>query len=493
MDPSIEARHLAPQYRRVLEDLLDINDNWRDFACNLPQPDGEDGLLITSDIMKILEEQKFSRNNGSPSRHLLDFWLTLGRKRPTINDLLDHLVACRQLRAADYICQEILKRPPISDSINEDDDNEYLDQTLTNAVRIHFSFSFSSTLYSRNFNIFSLPFSLLQQNFKLNQLAPTAPDISSLSLDDNWLTDEVATILRKVSNVKQYDFERLGIQTGRFGDLGVDQGGQKLGEGAFGSVYLAKDPDDGKLIAVKVLRNEFGKHFVGELDVITRLQHPNLLSLHGITFGKNTLCLVYQYMPNGSLSDRLACLGGTAPIEWKLRLQIALGTAQGIKHLHDNSYIHRDIKCANILLDEQMIPKVGDFGLVRLNDTEQTTLISVPAGTSPYMPHDAFLGQISTKIDVFSFGIVLLELITGQPPYDEDREEGDILSWARDVVDFGQIDQSNVAAILDRKAGIWDLNVAVRVMNIIVKATEEEVKDRIMITEVVNLLRDIKF
>ncbi|XP_074598762.1 interleukin-1 receptor-associated kinase 4-like [Brevipalpus obovatus] len=464
MDPSLEARNLAPQYRRVLEDLLDINDNWRDFACNLPQPDGEDGLLITSDIMKILEEQKFSRNHGSPSRHLLDFWLTLGRKRPTIDDLVNHLVSSRQLRAADYICQEILKRPPISDSINDDDSDEYLEQTLTN-----------------------------DQNFKLNQLAPTAPDISSLSLDDNWLTDEVATILRKVSNVKQYDFERLGIQTGRFDDLGVDQGGQKLGEGAFGSVFLAKDPDDGKPIAVKVLRNEFGKHFVGELDVITRLRHPNLLSLHGITFGKNTLCLVYQYMPNGSLSDRLACQSGTAPIEWKLRLQIALGTAQGIKHLHDNSYIHRDIKCANILLDEHMIPKVGDFGLVRLNDTEQTTLISVPAGTSPYMPHDAFLGQISSKIDVFSFGIVLLELLTGQPPYDEDREEGDILSWARDVIDFSQIDQSNVAAILDRRAGIWDLNAAVRVMNVIVKATEEEVKERIMIKEVVNLLRDIKF
>ncbi|CAG2066561.1 unnamed protein product, partial [Timema podura] len=122
-------------------------------------------------------------------------------------------------------------------------------------------------------------------------------------------------------------------------------------------------------------------------------------------------------------------------LPWQLRLQIALGTSRGILHLHtayEKPLIHRDIKSANILLDQDLQPKLGDFGLVRLGSSGQQSqsvaMTTTVFGTSAYMAPEAFRGDVSVKLDTFSFGVVLLELLTGLPPYDEGREGCDLVS-----------------------------------------------------------------
>lgn len=307
------------------------------------------------------------------------------------------------------------------------------------------------------------------------------------------MTYKILSILEKAPKVKRYDLTFLQTITRGFQDLFIDKGGFKIGEGGFGSVFQVRD-SDGTLLAVKVLKADYTEQFVDELQVVTRLSHPNLLSLKGIAFGGSTLCLVYEYMANGSLADQLIGNSGKGPISWQKRVQIALKAAQGIEHLHKHTYTHRDLKSANILLDANFSPKVGDFGLARLIDSGQTTMLTtIPAGTSPYMPYEAFFGQISPKVDIFSFGIILLELLTGRlatdPFVDSQGDESTILSWIEEVVD--KVTEETVLSVLDKRVGDWDLKAATKLMEIARKATDEK-QNRPTIGEIVSALEKIQ-
>ncbi|EOY26324.1 Serine-threonine protein kinase, plant-type, putative [Theobroma cacao] len=211
-----------------------------------------------------------------------------------------------------------------------------------------------------------------------------------------------------------YTYKELNFATTNFSEE------NKLGEGGFGEVYkgILKN---GRVVAVKKLaisKSERVKtEFDTEVKLISNVHHRNLVRLIGCCSKGPELLLVYQYMANGSLDKHL--FGeGHGSLNWKQRFDIILGTAKGLAYLHEEFHaciIHRDIKPGNILLDRDFQPKIADFGLVRLLPEDQTHLSTKFAGTFGYTaPEYAIHGQLSEKVDTYSFGVVVLEIISGQ-------------------------------------------------------------------------------
>ena len=265
--------------------------------------------------------------------------------------------------------------------------------------------------------------------------------------------------------VPHVSYELLNQVTDNFSDAPYQAGGSRLGAGAYGVVYKAALPmhllikkqnandqeiildtnylenttqEDTKEIAIKKLNFSGGRvdeQFKVEVEMLSSCNHPNLLSLEGYSCDGPHWCLMYAYMVYGNLQDRLSCTADTQPLTPQQRLVIGHGTAKGLAYLHtfrETPMIHRDVKSANILLDEHFLPKLGDFGLLRIGSrgahTETLVKTTTVFGTSAYMAPEAFRGDVSTKLDTFSYGVVLLELLTGLPPYDEHRDGRDLLS-----------------------------------------------------------------
>ncbi|EEF36201.1 serine-threonine protein kinase, plant-type, putative [Ricinus communis] len=194
----------------------------------------------------------------------------------------------------------------------------------------------------------------------------------------------------------------------------------KLGEGGFGDVYKGT-LKNGKIVAVKKLALSQSRRaqadFVSEVTLISNVHHRNLVRLLGCCSKGPELLLVYEYMANSSL-DRLLFGNRQGSLTWKQRFDVIIGTAQGLAYLHEQYHvciIHRDIKPSNILLDDDFQPKIADFGLVRLLPDNQTHLSTKFAGTLGYTaPEYAIHGQLSEKVDTYSYGIVVLETISGK-------------------------------------------------------------------------------
>lgn len=207
----------------------------------------------------------------------------------------------------------------------------------------------------------------------------------------------------------------------------------ELGRGGFGAVYKG-ELHDGTQIAVKrmesgAIRSKALDEFQAEIGVLSKVKHRHLVSLLGYSVEEGERLLVYEYMPQGALSSHLFRWKklNLQPLSWKTRLIIALDVARGLEYLHSlahQSFIHRDLKSSNILLDDDFRAKVSDFGLVKLAPNKERSLITRLAGTFGYLaPEYAVTGKITTKVDVFSFGVVLMELLTGLMALDEDRAE----------------------------------------------------------------------
>ncbi|KAK4361817.1 hypothetical protein RND71_017058 [Anisodus tanguticus] len=217
-----------------------------------------------------------------------------------------------------------------------------------------------------------------------------------------------------------------------------------LGEGGFGLVYSG-NLDDGRKVAVKVLKRDDrqgSREFLAEVEMLSRLHHRNLVKLIGICTEENCRCLVYELVPNGSVESHLHGIDKEAsPLDWYARMKIALGAARGLAYLHEDSsprVIHRDFKSSNILLEHDFTPKVSDFGLARTALDEGNKHISTHVmGTFGYLaPEYAMTGHLLVKSDVYSYGVVLLELLSGRKPVDLSQPPGqeNLVSWARPLL-----------------------------------------------------------
>ncbi|XP_011047220.1 PREDICTED: chitin elicitor receptor kinase 1-like [Populus euphratica] len=188
----------------------------------------------------------------------------------------------------------------------------------------------------------------------------------------------------------------------------------KIGEGGFGTVYYAELR--GEKAAIKKMDVQDSKEFFAELKVLTHVHHLNLVRLIGYCV-EGSLFVVYEYIENGNLSQHLRG-SGKDPLTWSTRVQIALDSARGLEYIHEHTvpvYIHRDIKSANILIDKNFRGKVADFGLTKLTKVGSPSLLTRLVGTFGYMsPEYAQYGDVSPKLDVFAFGVVLYELISAK-------------------------------------------------------------------------------
>ncbi|KAL7103050.1 hypothetical protein ACP275_08G156600 [Erythranthe tilingii] len=188
----------------------------------------------------------------------------------------------------------------------------------------------------------------------------------------------------------------------------------KIGQGGFGAVFYGELR--GEKAAVKKMDMQASKEFLAELKVLTHVHHVNLVRLIGYCV-EGSLFLVYEYVDNGNLSQHLR--GKVMePLPWSTRVQIALDSARGLEYIHEHTvpvYIHRDIKSANILIDKNFRAKVADFGLTKLTEVGSGSLQTRLVGTFGYMPPEyAQYGEVSLKVDVYAFGVVLFELISAK-------------------------------------------------------------------------------
>ncbi|XP_075667641.1 cysteine-rich receptor-like protein kinase 25 isoform X1 [Castanea sativa] len=239
----------------------------------------------------------------------------------------------------------------------------------------------------------------------------------------------------EITNVEslQFDLDIIEAATNKFSE------DNKIGEGGFGAVYMGTLPN-GQHIAVKRLSVRSGQgavEFKNEVVLVAKLQHRNLVRLLGFCLGGEEKILVYEYVPNKSLDYFLFEPSKQGELDWSKRYKIIEGIARGILYLHEDSrlrIIHRDVKASNVLLDDDMNPKISDFGMARIFVVDQTQAnTNRIVGTFGYMsPEYAMHGRYSVKSDVFSFGVLVLEIISGKKNthfYQSELAE-DLLSYA---------------------------------------------------------------
>uniref|UniRef100_A0A0V0IWZ8 Putative receptor-like serine/threonine-protein kinase ALE2-like n=1 Tax=Solanum chacoense TaxID=4108 RepID=A0A0V0IWZ8_SOLCH len=274
-----------------------------------------------------------------------------------------------------------------------------------------------------------------------------------------------------------------------------------LGEGGFGLVYSGT-LDDGRKVAVKVLKRDDrqgGREFLAEVEMLSRLHHRNLVKLVGYYSSRessqNLLC--YELVSNGSLEAWLhGHLGLNCPLDWDTRMKIALDAARGLAYLHEDSQpcvIHRDFKASNILLENNFHAKVADFGLAKQAPEGQANYLSTRVmGTFGYVaPEYAMTGHLLVKSDVYSYGVVLLELLTGKRPVDMAQPSGqeNLVTWARPILR----DKDRLEELADpRLEGKYPKEDFVRVCTIAAACVAPEASQRPTMGEVVQSLKMVQ-
>lgn len=235
--------------------------------------------------------------------------------------------------------------------------------------------------------------------------------------DTSSQTSEIDEEVSDIGNIRLYTYKELKVATDNFSPT------NKIGEGGFGSVYMGK-LKDGRIGAIKVLSagsQQGVDEFLTEIKTISDIEHENLVKLYGCCVeGKNRI-LVYNFMENNSLSRTLLGSGHRSQgilFDWKTRSRICIGVARGIAFLHNEvtpPIVHRDIKASNILLDRGLNPKISDFGLAKLFPDNVTHVSTRVAGTIGYLaPEYAIRGRLTRKADIYSFGVLLVEIVSGR-------------------------------------------------------------------------------
>uniref|UniRef100_A0A804JLB7 Protein kinase domain-containing protein n=1 Tax=Musa acuminata subsp. malaccensis TaxID=214687 RepID=A0A804JLB7_MUSAM len=224
---------------------------------------------------------------------------------------------------------------------------------------------------------------------------------------------------------------------------------------------------------------------------LSRVHHRNLVSMIGYCIDGEHLALVYEYMSQGTLKEHLRESRGDRPLSWEQRLRIALEASQGLEYLHTGckpSLIHRDVKTANILLNERLEAKISDFGLSKAFENEDHSHVSTKVvGTPGYLDPEYYVkNQLSEKSDVYSFGVVLLELITGQPPILIGSENIHIVEWV-----YERLAKGNVEDVVDKSLqGEYDVNCAWKIAYVALNCSMQSSTKRPTMTEVVMQLKE---
>uniref|UniRef100_A0ACD5VV06 Uncharacterized protein n=2 Tax=Avena sativa TaxID=4498 RepID=A0ACD5VV06_AVESA len=286
-----------------------------------------------------------------------------------------------------------------------------------------------------------------------------------------------------------FGYDELAAATDGFSEANL------LGQGGFGHVY--KGNVRGQEVAIKKLRAGSGqghREFRAEVDIISRVHHKNLVSLVGFCIHAEQRLLVYEYVPNQTLESHLHNGSSRPALDWPRRWKIAVGSAKGLAYLHEDCHpkiIHRDIKAANILLDYNYEPKVADFGLAKCQELEQTAVETRVMGTFGYLaPEYAATGKVSDRSDVFSFGVMLLELITGRKPIMEssDHQPETLVSWAKPLLTKAA-EEENYEELIDPRLGTnYDAYDMMRLVACAAAAVRQTSRSRPRMTQIVRYL-----
>ncbi|XP_051216373.1 proline-rich receptor-like protein kinase PERK4 [Lolium perenne] len=287
-----------------------------------------------------------------------------------------------------------------------------------------------------------------------------------------------------------FSYEELAAATGGFSEANL------LGQGGFGYVHRGVLPG-GKEVAVKQLKAGSGqgeREFQAEVDMISRVHHRHLVSLVGYCIAGARRLLVYDFVPNQTLEHHLHGKGLPA-MEWTTRLRIAVGSAKGVAYLHEDCnprIIHRDIKSANILLDSNFEAMVADFGLAKLSHGNDTHVSTRVMGTFGYLaPEYASSGKLTEKSDVFSYGVMLVELLTGRRPADRASygAEDCLVDWARPALSSALADGDYDGLVDERLDGDYDQMEAARVVACAAACIRHTARRRPKMSQVVKALQ----
>ncbi|XP_066366449.1 proline-rich receptor-like protein kinase PERK4 [Miscanthus floridulus] len=291
-----------------------------------------------------------------------------------------------------------------------------------------------------------------------------------------------------------FSYEELAAATGNFSAANL------LGQGGFGYVHKGVLPG-GRVVAVKRLKSDSEqgeREFQAEVDIISRVHHRHLVSLVGHCIAGARRVLVYQFVPNKTLEFHLHGKGQPV-MEWSTRLRIALGSAKGLAYLHEDCHpriIHRDIKSANILLDNNFEAKVADFGLAKLTSDNNTHVSTRVMGTFGYLaPEYASSGKLTDKSDVFSYGVMLLELLTGRRPIDDAAPgtghpflDDSLVDWARPALSRALADGDYDGVADPRLRGNYDPVEMARMVASAAAAVRHSAKKRPKMSQIVRAL-----
>ncbi|XP_015179932.1 PREDICTED: serine/threonine-protein kinase pelle [Polistes dominula] len=445
--------------------ILDRDDEWEELAGKWMQYDVS--------IISSLQKQK------SPTNELLKDW---GLKNHTILELFILLLKMKQYKAMTFL-------KPFVDTkfhclLNNDNDNHSNipnNQQVTEDVKDlkigiqNFNQKISPRPNARKIivdeNTEQASHKIINQSLDNlqsvdvssntnNLLVPSlANRLLSLKLNKSNSKKSQLSILRPEATLPRVPYSELETATNGWLKHNI------LGKGGFGVVYRGTWKNTN--VAIKRLEYKKSssdesyliqlKQSLKEIEILNSYPHENILLLYAYCLDGQIPCLVYQLMENGSLEDNLLLKNKSRPLSWLQRHEIAKGTARGLQYLHtigEKPLIHGDIKSANILLNKNYEPKIGDFGLAKEGD-KNSIMVSRIHGTRPYLPDDFIYGkQLSTKIDTYSYGIVLFELATGLQAYDNSRPKNKFL---KEFIDH--FEDQHLHLLIDNKAGEEDKQV----------------------------------